>query len=68
MFSESVTVGDQTVEAPDESGAFAARLEADDGTCTWLQSFDGASHLLFRGGIGLSSGGNVIAAGLFFGE
>jgi hypothetical protein len=66
MFFESVTVGDQTVEAPYESGAFAARLEADDGTCTWLQSFDGASHLLFRGGIGSAPGGNVIAAGAFY--
>jgi hypothetical protein len=66
MFFESVTVGDQTVEAP-ETGAFAARLEADEGTCTWLQSFDGASHLLSGGGIGSAPGGNVIAAGLFFG-
>jgi hypothetical protein len=64
VFFESVTVGDKTTEGPNE-GAFLARLEADDGSCTWLQSFDGANHLLFSGGVGVAPGGNLIAVGAF---
>ena len=62
QFSDPGTVGDPTV-CPPAVGPFIARLELDDGRCSWVTSFKGADYLLPRGGIGLAAGGNVVATG-----
>lgn len=67
IFYQQITVGERIAQGYSGIGSFVARLEGDTGRCAWLQIFEDADHLLFRGGIGVTAGGHVVAAGAFYG-
>ncbi len=63
-FVDEVVIGERSAAAPSGVGVFVARVEQD-GACTWIQSFDGADLLTYRGGVSVEPAGNLFVAGNF---